>query len=1777
MSDDFEMFKKRRTQAKASITRISNWVQVNINQDVDSFEFSYKKDKLIEAMDEYNEVQREIELLFIEPNEELLELGTDKEDRDIVEKQYCLCLSKLNKVIKASDDSGSSSSGSVVSQNRIRNCKLPELQIPKFDGNLLEWTHFYNSYKTLILDDNSLSKFEKFMYLKCYLKGEPKELLEALEPSDHNFDTALDLLKTRYDDKTAIINAHLRGLLENSKFTKCTSQNLRDFVVNGRKHLDTILNLNVTDKELWNLYLLHAFAKNIDIGTLKGFEQQRDGNVIPTVNEFFDFLDKKAKLLERLDTNIDSKPPRQPSRRYERPALHGTGDGAFKIKCLFCNKDGHKLASCFKFKNLPHEAKLKYIYEKKLCKNCFSDSHLVNACTLQGCATCSFKHHNLLHISKQKNPPPNGRVSDNTSLQNNSFNSRNNISPSASPATLSPPQPDAQVSNVHVQAKNTLSLSAISAKNNHVLLGTAVTTLYSSKGVPITVKLLLDNCAQNSFITEELVKSLGYEPYNYSLNISGICQSKSFINKMVDIQIMSNVNRKLKFKLSCGIVENITCKLPQIPINVGSLNLPNDIVLADPNFYSPSKIDILIGADLYYTLLCEGIVKLGLHLPCLINTHLGYIIAGNVPSKCLNFSSNLVCANTPEVSQENISLFVHTDSQSQKLDDLLVRFWDMENIPQKAILSADDELAENIFKSTTKILQNGRFQVNLPLKSDGEHQKLGDSFTMAKKRFFTLERRFEKDPNLFLEYKNFIDDYISLGHARYVPLSLHNLNMDNKYFIPHLCVIRPDSVSTKLRVVFDASARTSSGLSLNDVTLKGYQVQPDLFDILCKFRVYLFVLSADIEKMFRQVSINPDQTFLLNILWRNSPQEPLQCIELLTVTYGTNSAPFLATRVLKRLADTKATEYPNAAKALLTGTYMDDILSGSDSEDGLNLLCEELKGLLGSAAFNLHKWCSNSPSFVENTSKISEVDMNLDDCPNKVLGLKWDSMNDSFCISIPSISCDEPITKRLILSTLAQCFDPIGFINPVIVSGKILMQKLWLLKLDWDTEIMDLNILHEWKDIINNLPILNQLKIPRCLLLKKRVLKTDIHGFSDASLSAYGACVYLRNLYSDNTVSFHLISAKSRVAPIKTVSLPRLELSAMVLLSKLAVKIVSIYETDLQISTVNLWSDSKIALAWCSSHASRWNVFVSNRVSEVQELTSKYKWRHIKSSENPADILTRGILPQNLLVSDLWWHGPSLLHNPELELSAFDNVVNTMELPEERKVSLTVIAISDKAAFWYDRFSRFSDFLRLQRSVAYCLRFINNCKNKSQKVFGCLSVDELNSALNLICSILQEKYFSKEISELKDSKVLTNKSILSMKPFMDSVGLIRVGGRLTNADIPYEQKHPVLLPANDYVVSLLLTYEHKRLGHAGPQTVLSNVRLKYWPLNGLRHIKRIIRNCVTCFRFCAQPANQIMSDLPKDRVQMAKPFEKTGIDYGGPFLIKSSRLRKAPLTKCYICMFVCMVTKAVHIEVVSSLSTEAFRQCLKRFISRRGNPSTIFSDNATNFLGAKNELKEIYDFFKDKSNYEDIKCFLSKNEIDFKFICPRSPHWGGLWESAIKSAKFHLKRILGSAHLTFEELYTVLTQVEAIMNSRPLCALSEDPLDLNCLTPGHFLIGRSLSAYPEKDLSFIPENRLSVWQRCTQMQQLFWKRWSVDYLNRLQQRPKWLVPSSNIKINDLALLKEDDTPPLRWPLVRIVKTMAGPDGKVRMVRVKSSVGEYNRPITKICILPVSNE
>lgn len=467
--------------------------------------------------------------------------------------------------------------------------------------------------------------------------------------------------------------------------------------------------------------------------------------------------------------------------------------------------------------------------------------------------------------------------------------------------------------------------------------------------------------------------------------------------------------------------------------------------------------------------------------------------------------------------------------------------------------------------------------------------------------------------------------------------------------------------------------------------------------------------------------------------------------------------------------------------------------------------------------------------------------------------------------------------------------------------------------------------------------------------------------------------------------------------------------------------------------------------------------------------------------------------------------------------------------------------------------------------------------NEKKRQIGYIRQKELEDSMNISVRAVQNQHFSEEIQNLREGSetVIKSSTVRTLHPFLDEKGILRVGGRLRNSDLKFNEKHPILLPFKHKFTELVFQEEHLRLRHAPPLFLLSSVRQEFWAIKGPILAKRIVNKCVICRKFNRQSSSQIMGSLPENRVKSSHPFSQCGIDYTGPIHIKSSKRKNSAITKAYLCLFICFVTKAVHLELVTNLTAQDFLSALQRFVARRGYPSTLHSDNSKTFVGAKNIL---INMFNDILSSSDVANYFSRNKIKWRFNAPYSPHLGGLWEAAIKNFKRYFMVITKSRMFSLEQAQTIIIHIEGILNSRPLTALSSDPHDLEPLTPGHFLIGRPIMSLP---INFSNKNELrnsgtlvNRWKIVHQKVQEFWTRWSVEYLQTLQRSAKWHEDLCNLKEGSLVMVKSTKTHPMCWPMARVLELKQGTDGKARVAVIRTKQGVSSRAITELCALPV---
>ncbi|XP_064621743.1 uncharacterized protein LOC135484295 [Lineus longissimus] len=715
----------------------------------------------------------------------------------------------------------------------------------------------------------------------------------------------------------------------------------------------------------------------------------------------------------------------------------------------------------------------------------------------------------------------------------------------------------------------------------------------------------------------------------------------------------------------------------------------------------------------------------------------------------------------------------------------------------------------------------------------------------------------------------------------------------------------------------------------------------------------------------------------------------------------------------------------------------------------------------------------------------------------------------------------------------------------------------------------------KWEEWRHQLPHLAKLKILRTYTSQElsKAKTVELHNFSDASMLGYGQCSYLRVVSSNDEVETQLVMSKSRVTPAKTVTIPRLELSAAVA----SVKVGEFLARELKIENLTqfYYSDSNVVLGYISNDSKRFHVFFANRVQQIRDLTSPGQWRHVATDINPADLASRGTTAGELMDSALWWKGPDFLSKLELP-SAVETQVELSPSDPEVKRSVTVLQTDVKKApnpNMIDRFESFSSWMSLKRAIALLKR---RCTGKVDEGHTPnREVKSIQEAEAQIIRLVQECAFPIELKKLEtegNQGVGKNSPLAALDPFLDENAILRVGGRLKNSSMSKDEKHPVLLPRHGHVTHLIVGHYHRMNGHPGRGITLNSIRQAgYWIMGARSVVTSYIMKCVSCIKLRGAPLAQRMADLPEDRMESIGPFTYSGVDYFGPFTIREKR----STLKRWGVLFTCLASRAVHLEIANSLDTDAFLNAYRRFVCRRGSVRKLRCGRGTNFVGGKNELSvALAEMNKAKITEQLLKdnCEL----VEFEMNVPHASHMGGVWERMIRSVRSVLNGLLlKTGHqLDDELLHTLMTEVEAIVNSRPLTFIdAEDPNSPQPLCPSQLLTLKAKVVMPPPG-HFVREDLYCRrrWRRVQAMANQFWQQWRTDFLPTLQERKKWVNPTRNVMINDIVLVIDEDQARCDWPLGRVIETSPGRDGLVRKVKLRVGKGTFERPIHKLVLL-----
>ena len=1269
----------------------------------------------------------------------------------------------------------------------------------------------------------------------------------------------------------------------------------------------------------------------------------------------------------------------------------------------------------------------------------------------------------------------------------------------------------------------------------------------------------MDDGSTITLIDREVARKIGAVGPQMALSVTGIANQK-YHNSSCE-KVNFDIAGDSDFLRVSGAISLPMLKLPSQSLSAETVRYiaKTESVFVQP--YKHARPGLLIGQDNWRLITVSETRQVKDTELALSKTPLGWIVhglaRGSFPPSVETRAIGSVCVlNDGECANE-----------IESLNSLVKQYFEIDSLGVRAITKSDQhhKRALEILKNTTKRL-NKKWETGLIWKSDNAPNV--DSKTTALKRLFSLEKRLEKD-NVYAElYYNEMERFINSGYAQKIN---DNINQSRIWYLPHFGVLNENKPG-KIRLVFDAAAK-SSGISLNDQLETGPDLLNALTDVLIKFRQHEVALKADIKDMYLRINVRVEDRGAQRFFWRgrDRKREP-EIYEMTCLVFGAKSSPCSAIYVKDANAAEFITSKSTAVNSIKSNFYMDDYLASVKSIKEANRLVRDVVEINARANFLMYGWASNQPrALAEIPASVQGLDLSqmriCDRGGERVLGLFWDTKTDMLGFNVAANRVPEKFingqtkpTKREFLKIIMSVFDPLGLISPFTIKSKILMQEIWRSGVHWDEQIRDEEQVG-WLKWLKYLLKMSECRVPRCVSPSGgRVLNTQLHAFTDASLKAYAAAIYIRFEIENAPAHVILIAAKARVAPLKPLSVPRLELQAALLGARLITS--SADQLDFKISKRVLWSDSATIIRWIKSEPRTRQVYVAHRLGEIGELTLSSEWRWVPTKSNPADYATRWE-NEELTASNPWFVGPSFLYKPEFEWPA-DKTLSEHELKsidelEMRKAFVYTAAPEVKELPVTARFLGWRGYLAVARRVR---KFVNRWR----KIPSEITTESTTDMENYCYRESQSACFTDELKALRNNKFIRkNSRIANINPFIDECGLLKTEGRVTRLIDESFAHQLIILDAKHPAIKLLILEYHRRYFHGSNETVVNELRQRFYIVGLRKTLRSLVSACLICKLRRAKPRAPMMAPLPAGRLAYRqRAFSHCGMDYFGPMMVKIGRRRE----KRWGVLFTCLSTRAIHLELAHSLTASSAIMALQRLSARRGMPSIIYSDNGTNFRGACKELKDGLSQM-DRSRPHQ---FALQNGLRWIFNPPDAPHMGGAWERLIRSVKVALSVILREQAPNEETLYTLLTEIEHSINSRPLTNVSADPTDAEALTPNHLLIGSSsgefrLGRYEAQ--SVCPRKQ---WRVAQALADSFWRRWLREYVPTLVPRRKWCEKSTPISIGDIVLIIDLQAPRNVWRKGTVVKVFPGADGEIRVATVKTANGEFVRPVHKLILL-----
>ena len=1625
-----------------------------------------------------------------------------RRDDDDLRSEYTRVEIRINLVMK-----GLSATPDLSTPRReVGSFSLHKVEIPQFDGTEESWPLFWKRVEATIDNVPNSSDHDKIMFLRKHCNAEVQSMIDSRQTMGGTFKEIVDALKTRYDDPEALMENLVLKFLD-LKPVPYTQQGMVDLRTSYERTIGLALN-HRTKEELFEYLIKSVLIHKLlpkEFGThlnqalrKKHFtldevraEMENGIKFISFTNSEKDKAKTKQSVPHRTTGGTSFKP------ENDRGRLTIAQNRTYRT-CLFCEDTSHETRWCPKFNTV---SKRKGQLDKQSrCTICASKYHSTSKCDRADtvkCSVCGGKHHSVFCLRKTSESEP------------------------AMPKTVR-----------FCAVNNSIALRSVA-------LPTATGEILGPK-MTMETRIFFDLGAQTSIITQTLAEKLNLQATGCAhMALSGL-----FVSKQAKKYGLA------KFQVRLGDVDKdivaVILDMPAFTINVPGLLDAVKIVenqgmqLADKEIKSNqlSGVHLSLGGDYFHDVVDLHKKVNGINV---CRTPAGWMISGAIPDPSSEIGSLSRIEDfgmytlTLEMAGKSSSIQCPDRVEIKDMDLPVHKLWTLDVVGISELESSPVDVAAHSYFLSTVRYENGQYWVRLPWRSDAPPLPSHFGLAMARLR---NQRRWLQNQNLLQVYHDLI---LEMMDADFIEKVSDYKSQESVHYLPHSSVTK-DSVTTPIRIVFDASARLGQGPSLNDCLLTGPTLTGHIVETILRFRVGKYAYSADISKAFLRIGLQPEDRDYTRFLWFQDPfnaKPDVVAYRFKSVLFGACCSPFL----LQATIDYHLQKSDDPlAEVLRKSFYVDNLQGGSDNGQTLCALYESANRLLQQANMPLRMWVSNNPELIERIRKYDP-----DYIPPEattLLGQRWDVSQDLLGFKSP-VWIDGPLTKKTLLSRLHAVFDPLGILSPITIRGKILLKEAWATKLGWDEPLPE-SLAKQWSVLSGDLKKVEEIWVPRMVFAEES--PKHLHVFCDASTKAYGAACY-----GLSEMGARIVLAKARPAPCKR-TLPELEILAV----EIGVKLVKFVEKalDKPMETIHIWTDSEIALQWIRNDKSN-KVFVQNRVKSIRDGADNFKFLHVSSKSNPADLLSRGISGKDYLNNELWFNGPGWISDENQWPAQKDWVISVHKTTVE--VCETSIEVE-----------RFSSLRRLLTATRFLFQAITSWFALIKRP---ASVDwSSQDALVFLIKRDQQQAYEEVVEFLESKKGKPPLLVNQLGLYKDDAGLIRCRGRIqaTNADIDPE---PILLARRSDLTNLIIANNHEMMAHGGVEQTLASLKVRYFIPKARVTVKKVLHDCGVCQVFSAKPYRYPgPPPLPAERVSFQRPFQAVGIDYTGAITLAGDG-KVSP--KLYVCLFTCTATRAVHLEIVNNLSAASFLLTFRQFIGRRGCPGIIITDNATCF-------KATAEFLRNLQDSSDVHEFLSSREISWQFIPPRSPWFGGFYERLIGLLKNSLRRVLYKRVVSVDELRTILCEIELVINNRPLTYVSDSVDDPIPLSPSHLIYGRRLEPFPSLDY----ENTLlepghhklqESYQRINQLLDHWVKVWGKDYLTSLREKHYGASAATQPeppKEGDIVLVSGPGCRS-QWPLGRVMKLVTDKEGIVRLVKVLVNGKVMPKTINKLVPLELN--